>query len=546
MPKAAKDLTESDQAKLKALRALLRDGESDPEQFNLLLFEPYPDRPEKYSQQTSFFGRNGKVQIAMGGNRSGKSYVAAMKCAKLLLWDQPPPWKDTPFVIVSNTYEQTCDICWKQNLSKIIPPSQITHPSWHNKADNRPSHVYLKEWPNRPGKNWVIEFHAVAKGRQKLQGQKIGGCWFSEQFPWEVFDEILRGCGHTWFDGAQFAEFTPIEADLCVAVENKRNAAAKGDLPGWKFYRLNTDDNKHNLNENWYKTWLMQLDPSVRETRMTGAIPLFRGAIYPHFSPDIHVLDDAGWLRVTGKRFPGTERDPKTGLRRDGRGKDLNLPETGRYLLSDHFEMKAAFPLNVAHRRGVDWGFSEDHPFCTVWGFKDGTGRWFIYDELFDPSCSRTSDRIAEIKNRWPWENNLATIYGPTYADPSRIDLIDEFNCGGIPCDGADNSVDTGIETMRNLMAVQRFGDKLETKLYIYGPNCPKLIEHLRQYRWVEGVNTGKNPHVARPVPLKHFDDLCDALRYMCHSDRSHMIDEIPPGMTVSGDGSRHGVWSAR
>lgn len=527
-------LTDEERAKLAALQQLMggNDPTDDRYKFSMYRFAPRPDRPEQYDQQTSFCGRNAKVAIAAGGNRSGKTFSAAQKTGRLLLWDQPPPWEDTPFVIVSNTYEQTCDICWKQNLSKIIPRDQIKHISWHSQKDNRPSRVVLKDWPGRPGKNWVIEFHAVAKGRQKLQGQKIGGCWFSEQFPWEVFDEILRGCGHTWYDGAQFAEFTPLDADLCVAVERRRKDAIAGTLPGWKFYRLNTACNQGHLDAGWYKTWFSQLDASVRETRMTGAMPLFKGAIYPHFNPEIHVLDDAGWKRVTGKPFPGAD-DPKRENKSD---------PAGRYLLSSHFELKAAFPANVRHRRGVDWGFSADHPFVTEWGFTDGTGRWFIYDELYDPTCSRTVERIEEIKLRWPWEPNLASIYGQTYGDPSRPDLIDEFNYGGIPCSGADNSVDEGIEYMRNLMAVQREGEKLATKLYIYAPNCVKLVEQLQQYRWVEGISSGKNPHVARPVPLKWNDDCADSLRYLCFSDRAMPGDTGPSSAFVAGDPGRHGV----
>lgn len=501
-------------------------------------FSPRPDRPEDFDQQTSFVGRNAKVAIAAGGNRSGKSFSAAMKCADLVLWQQEPPWKNTPFVIVSDTLETTCDICWSQNLEALIPPDQIEHIAYHNRGKNHPSRITLLQKWKTPGVNWVIEFHALGQGRRNLQGRKIGGCWFSEQFEWPIFDEVLRGCAHTWYDGAQFAEFTPVDPRLCSAVEQRRKLAMKGLLPGWKFYRLNTNMNRHNVDAGWFKSWFSQLDPSIRETRLTGALPIFKGLVYPHFNPDIHILDDAGWERVTGKPFPGTEDRSKW---------EPNTEGAGRYTLSDHFGMKAAFPFHIQHFRGVDWGFTHDNAFVCLWAFKDGSGRWFIYDEFYEDFCGRTADRIEEIKTRWPWNNDFADIYGQAFCDSSRPDLINEFNLSGIPAHGATHQIEHGVECVRNQMAVSRVGDhsgreKLETRFYIYGPNCPHLLDEITQYQYVEGNSTGKNPRPGKPIPNDWNNHCLDAMRYVIYGNRVPGGDIGPSSIFVAGDPGRHGV----
>jgi hypothetical protein len=502
-----------------------------------------PDRPEWFDQQTSFFLPNAKVAIAMGGNRSGKTFTASMKTADLILWRQPPPWKNTPFVIVSDTLEQTCDICWAQNLEAIIPPDKIQSISWHDRAKNHPSRVTMKaDWTERPGCNWVLEFHALKQGRRNLQGRKIGGCWFSEQFEWPIFDEVLRGCAHTWFDGAQFAEFTPIEPKLCAAVERRRKQAMKsGALPGWKFFRLNTEANKAHLDPGWFASWFSQMDPSVRDTRMTGAMPIFAGLVYPSFNPDVHVLDDDDWRRVTGKPFPGTADAAWT----------ANTEGAGRYVLGNHDEMKTAFPLNIRHSRGADWGFTKENAFVVLWGFRDGTGRWFIYDEMYDPANSRTCDRIEEIKNRWPWYSSLPDIYGLTHCDASRPDLILEFNVADIPSVGATHRIESGVEAVKNLLSIERIGDqagrsKLETQLYIYGPNCPHLIDEITQYQYIQGTENSKNPRPGKPVPNPWNDHCLDSLRYLIWGNRSHTTNDTAESLFVAGAHDRHGVHGAR
>ena len=152
----------------------------------------------------------------------------------------PPPRPDTPFWVISEQYYQACSVCWKEKLcdQQFLPPCNV---DWDRIQWFKPN----LGWPfivplikNEFGNNWMLEFKSFGQGRAAMQARSIGGFWFSEQFPWELFVETLRGCREYMFRGGQFAEFTPIDPELCVAIEKQLDNPPRG----WKFYRLNVDE----------------------------------------------------------------------------------------------------------------------------------------------------------------------------------------------------------------------------------------------------------------------------------------------------------------
>lgn len=512
-------LTREEQAEYLALDELL-DG-------SLYKFQPRPNRPELYDQQTGFLESRAKVSVCLGGTGSGKTETAAQKAARFILWDQPPPVPDTPFFILSDTYRQVGNICWKEKLSRIIPGSCVDWErcEWWRPKQNLPLVINLKKWPGTVN-NWSIEFRALEQGREAFQGRSIGGFWLSEQFAFDVFEELQGRCRDNWFDGGQFVEFTPIDPDLAIPMEEKFDEWVGGKLADWAFFRLNSNLNDK-ISATWRESYWSSLSAEILATRQTGAFPGFLGQIFQNFNPAIHALDDEEWNRRYGRPITGKP------------GQFTAMP--GRYC--DWAEFKALMPVGVWYRRGIDWGESTDHPFVTLWGFKDGAGNWAIFDEYVeDTGTVLYSDRREEIKNRWPWP--LANPYfGQTYADPSRPMLIQEFSNDGIPASSAHNSVDNGIEYVRKLLKVNRITRR--PQLVIHKGNCPRLIKEMRKYRWVRGVTEGKNPHVARAVPLKWSDDTVDALRYLTFSDRAPPMDTGPQSLFVGGDPGRHGVRGA-
>src|SRR5690348_15335501 len=80
-------------------------------------WRPRADQHERFDQQESFYNSQAHgVIFLVGGNGAGTSETALAKIAKFVLTEQPPPRKDTPFWIVSNSYETVCKVAWKEKL----------------------------------------------------------------------------------------------------------------------------------------------------------------------------------------------------------------------------------------------------------------------------------------------------------------------------------------------------------------------------------------------------------------------------------------------
>ncbi len=474
-------------------------------------FIPRPDDPAKFDEQAGFVNGYDKVAFMVGGNASGTTTCAAAKTANFLLNRQPPPRKDTPFWVISQNYEMAVDVCWSEKLlgNGFIPECEVDwdRVSWMSFKSGRPKAVPLKPWPrNRgghPKRNWLIEFKSYEQHRAAMQGRSIGGFWFSEQFPLDIFLEVLRGCREYMFPGGQFAEFTPIEPELSMWVEK-----AMEDQPdGWKFYRCNTEANIPNLEDGWYESFFAMVPDELIETRKTGALASFEGVIYQSFNRSVHVMP------------------------------------------AD----KILVPEGVIHASGTDWGASEEHPQTAVFGYKDSIGNWVIYAEYWCADQTKiTADHaeaMLDIYQAWGWpieilddsdkwmSVNQAKVsrgrkvmrrlsasrdanWHLNYGDPARPGEITEFCRRGIPTQMARNKVYEGINEVRKALKCHPVTG--EPGLII-SDNCPHLIEEMRKYRWKRVSSRVSSDGIARPiaqpVPLKRGDDQVDALRYLLFSE---------------------------
>ena len=451
-------------------------------------FKPRPDKPEQFDEQTGFIESKAPVSVLIGGNAAGTTEAAACKTARFLLHEQAPPRKDTPFWVIAETYDQCVDTCWKEKLNGNghIPDCEVDwdRVAYLDRKLNRPSVVPLRPWPDAPDKNWCIEFKSYAQGRRAMQARSIGGFWFSEQFPMDVFLEVLRGCRDTMYPGAQFAEFTPIDPALSVAFE----PLIENPPPGWEFFRANTELNVVNLAGGWFEQFLAALPEEVRASRTTGHLAGFEGQIYPTFNRKVHCIQLSD--------LPINRRSGIVG------------------------------PPGVYHFRGVDWGAGEEHPFVCLWAYRDNQGRWFFYDEYFSTDQARlTRNHMEEIHSRWAWPED--DWHGETFADPSRPDLLNDFNIGFPEMDidpintvPASNEVFKGIDSFRGKLKGDVDGSG--PHLFICADRCPNFVRQLRRYRWAKRrVVRGAallNAKAAPPVPHKKDDDTCDAGRYVVHT----------------------------
>lgn len=471
-------------------------------------FEPRTDSPG-VDEQTGYIESDSYCTVCVGGNGSGKTFLGAQRSTQLFE-SNPPPAKDTPFWVIGPTYDISCGACWSQKLYQIIPHEWIDWDriTWEDSKKNWPDTVPLKPWggkspKDRDARNWSIGFRSYEQGREKMQGWAVGGAWFTEQFPEELFNEVERGLREYNKSGAvQNAltlEFTPIDPAKALFMETQFDQWQNGNLPHWKFCKFHTRaalDAGH-VGEQWFDSFFSSVSDDMRAVRMAGEFASYEGIIYKGFDRNTHV-------------------------------RPFGVPAGG-----------------VRHRRAIDWGSSEEHAFVCLWGFVDTVGTWYIYDELYSTDQTLLwSDLIRQIKYGYkaPWEGDEEpekrevwrddAFHGTTYVPPDQGMGRREFQAGGIPCGAAYTGVYRGIDMVKKAMGEQAWG---EPGLVIH-PRCRNLIREMRLYRWMKSKREGLNPAAAKPEPLKVDDHACDALRYLIASEGKAIEKAIPAAMRVQKD----------
>lgn len=232
-------------------------------------FVPRPDQPERFDQQASFYySKLPGVAFMIGGNGAGTSEICCAKVAKFVLEDQRPPRKDTPFWLAGPNYELTMETLWKEKLyghGHILPDDvDWRRIGWYDSKAGLPARVPLKPWPGHPGRNWTLEFKSYDQGRDALQARAIGGFMFTEQFPWALLTEVLRGCREYDFPGSKMCEFTPVDPALSIELEEMLETDS---LPeGWGVFRANTECAMEagHVSEAWFREFFGMVSDEMR------------------------------------------------------------------------------------------------------------------------------------------------------------------------------------------------------------------------------------------------------------------------------------------
>lgn len=492
-------------ADAKYLRGALRAAEYNPKLAEYLgylqqpgglrSFKPRPDDPENRDEQEGFFKGQDYLAFCIGGNASGTSTVSAAKAANFMLRQQAPPRKNTPFWVVSNTYENTCNVCWGEKLDGMgfIPRCEVHKVVYHNATRNQPSAVVLKPWPKErgghPNKNWVIEFKTFKQSWGALMGASIGGFWFSESFPTLLLSETLVRCRDYQFKGGKFCEFTPLDPWLSLEIQKMLERAPET----WRIYRCNTLKNLKNLagGQEWLDAMLASTPEELHASRLYGEFAAFENQIFPSFTESMHMVDEV---------------------------------EINDRVVSDR---------SLVHAMGTDWGSGGEHPHCTLWGYWDeSSGSWTIYDEYWSvSSTSVPQDHVDAVLNRcqdWGWpvvetargraiDWTARPGYRHNHADSESPMWIRVFCSGGVPTvaySKTPGSVEEGIHYIRWLLMPQSTTGEPRIKI---SSRCKHLLEEMKLYRRKRGQTNmmNLNPSLAKDIPLDRWNHSIDALRYM-------------------------------
>lgn len=474
-------------------------------------YRPRPNDPLRGDMQEAFFESDCEgPTFLLGGTGAGTTFTACAKVVKFLM-EQEPPRRDTPFWIISETYETVCKAIWKEKLSPVdgyglLPATEIQWERirWYKPKEGWPFDVYLKPHPGCPGKNWVLSFKSYAQGRQNMQAESIGGFMFSEQFPWGLLNEVMGRCREYDFKGNKICEFTPVEASLSTEL---REMEETGTIPeDWGLFRANTEValEAGHVSQQWFKQFYPMLSDQMRVVRMKGLWGGFDGAIYPEFSPEIHCVPE-DW-------------EPTLGM-------DI--------------------------RRGIDWGFSLDHPLVCLWAARNSIGQWFVFDEYWSNDTSLSAvEHLCAIADQREWPSDIYPTFGTTWVDHNldcvRIaSKLGQYAPGysSLNCQLAAKSVDEGIEHVKYLLkpTLAIDPDKPPQPRLFISKRCRHLINEMRSYRRHKTTATGPNVQAAVDAPVKMADDAPDALRYILFSE-AEMSGMTPSTVARQHNPSRHGV----
>lgn len=410
-------------------------------------WQPRPDDPENYEEQTSFAEQNyrwdpadeqflysdpHRFKICLGGTGSGKTAAAAFKVAQHVL-ETPPPRDNCPFWIVGEVLDQICQVAWLEKLEPLIPESEILGVVWHRRARRWPSAVMLRrpESDQRDKCGWVLEFKSYEQGLGGLKAVSIGGYWFNEEVPFHHVAEVQGRCRD--YDSPGWADFTPIECK-----DPEWPEAYENPPEGWRFYHLNNLRNNY-LSDGWAERFLAGIPEDMRPLRQIGSFTVLRGAVYKEWRKHLHVRS-ASWIE---------ER------------------------IQPHWP----------RIRGLDFGFN--NPFACEWVARDPDGRYYVYDEHYE--AQKLNVHHADEINARVWDYSQPW-YGPTYSDHDAQQRA-EFAEHGIYCTPANKSINQGIECIRKLLMVQ--GDGLP-RLFV-SERCKNLIWEFPKYRWPDG-SVSRNP----------------------------------------------------
>ena len=420
-------------------------------------FKPLPDRPEIFSQQTSFVNEKpDAIQCVMGGNGSGKSYCAAYKVIKFLLNTPAPAWM-TDFIVSAEDTMMTAGL-WRKYLSRFLPESKIEAINWRTKADQNPESIILK--PNNQHRNWVIRFKSYAQGHESYRSYSAGGFWCDEPCPQDVWEELQWRCREYNFPGSKIYTLTPINCYLpeLQKIYNNRDKHTER----WRFYHFNTEHNKY-LDPKTVKKLADDTPDNLKATRLLGFFSNPQGVLYTEYNQDLNVCDP----------FP--------------------------------------IPKHWKKYRSIDYGTR--HPTVCLWIAADPDGCYYVYDE-WQTTNMLIEDKVKAIIAKQPWDERDPS-YCMTIADSEDAQQRMEFANKGlhtVPADKGPNSVFDGIERVNSLLKNREGGVKI--KVFSH---CDMLRRQLSSCRWADPPKSGRNPGKYKPEPYKMDDDAADALRYFIY-----------------------------
>ena len=462
------------ETKLKGLHEKLR-ALSDYQKTNKLQFtfsETGPYRRELYKKHCAFFeaGSKHRFRLLSGGNGSGKSFALAYEVAVHATGLYPSWWKGKKFKklttiwLVAKSKELFRDSLQKtlfgnpgEPLGTGLIPAADKHEKGvgvlqTNSAQGVPNVIGSALIQHADGHTVSVVLKTFDMDRENLQAANVGLLAFDEEPPQDVYEEcVMRTRGtKTTESGIVMMAFTPLLGLTSVVLDYLPNGMfPDGGIhptkPTHYAVRIGWDEAPH-LTEEDKEAMLSSISPNLRDARTKGIPALGSGRVYPIHEEDIVV----NFLKI-GTHWP------------------------------------RAF--------GMDFGWNRT---AVVWGAKDPTtGVLYIYGEYYQGEKAPYVHAHA-IKERGFWIPGICDPRGDKSSERDGSKLIDEYRALGLELIPGDNSIQSGVARVLNMM---------ESGLLKVVYNNEKWLEEFRVYRY-----DTKDPN---KIAKNQNDHLMDATRYL-------------------------------
>lgn len=422
-------------------------------------------------------GMRGPLVVAMGGNRSGKTYGALEADVAVALgryhphtraWcrlnDIPPdliPVGPGEVVVLSATAQQSQSQT-RPAIDRLLPGGA----EWYGLRGLAPAHVRI----NVPGhhEQAVIRFGSVDQGPKAHKGSQARRYHIDEEPEGPdglgVLQECLRGASA--IGGHVVITATP-QAGLTWMIER----LVQGGEYGARTLLINSLHNRFAPNYAGLRAWLESLPAEERRMREQGVWYDRRGLIYTGWSRPLHYRESikVGGHVVTADSIPGHWR---------------------RY-------------------RGIDFG--QTNPTAIVWLAVDPeSGTIVVYRCATQPRVpyEEWADRIHEAEGAVKteagrWVDHVERVE-MGWHDPSDPSAAETLTLCGVVTTPADRRVEAGISTVADAMRPDMAGRP--GIVVLHGEGTADLVREIEGYRYDPDSKTNK--------VLKVRDHLCDALRY--------------------------------
>ena len=440
-----------------------------------------PCRRELYAKHMLFLkaGSIYKERLALASNRSGKSEVGSYELACHLTGLYPPWWEGRRFEkpieawAAGTNSETTRDIVQEKLLGPtgnhgtgMIPADMIEGITL--KRGGLAGSVESIKVRHASGGFSNVGLKAYEQGRESFEGTAKHVIWADEEPPEDVYTEMLFRTATT--RGIIFTTFTPLRgmSRVVKGFLEPENPIASARFKwfiqwGWKDVPHIPQEEKDAL--------IATMPPYQIRARTEGYPSLGEGAIYPiaasEITANISSIPDS-WPRV--------------------------------------------YAFDVGYKTSA-----------ALWGARDpATNIIYIYSEHYGQMGEPASHAFA-IKQRGEWING---VIDPASNGRSQIDgrqLLVEYRKLGLRLKPADNTVETGIQTVWQLM--------VSGQLKVL-PICEHFFREFEQYHRISTKD-------GNAKIVKTNDHCMDCLRYMVMSGRD-LMTTAPKKRVVYNESSPH------